>query len=84
MIPPSYTLATLRTVLPQQVDGDLAFAFDTPAGPIRLRMSEGEAVRFFAWLFDSMDQRRARMKVQSERSSGSPNSDGSPQEGQSV
>ena len=83
MIPPSYKAATWRTVLPQQEDGDLAFAFTTDNGPVRLRMTEEDVVTFTFLLMESMANQRARMKFQSQSSSGSPSVDGSPQEGQS-
>lgn len=82
MIPPSYTPARLHCYLPQQNDGDFAFAFDTANGIVRFRLPECDALQFIAGLTEEMAQRR--IKSQSDRSSGSPNFDGSPQEGQNV
>lgn len=83
MIPPSYMPATVRGVLPQQVNGDMAFSFDTADGTVRLRISGDGAIWLASVLFESMDY-LTRTKVQSAMSSGSPHSDGSPQSGQSV
>lgn len=83
MIPPSYRRATWCATLPQQADGDLAFAFETDGGVVRLRVSEDEAVTFMATLMEAMDFQR-RTRAQSEISAGSLNLDGSPQEGQNV
>jgi len=78
MIPPSYTPATLRAVLPQQADGDMAFAFDTAIGPIRLRMTEAWVIDLVAGLTEMMAYQRRRTNIQSPISSGSPKEDGSP------
>lgn len=83
MIPPSYTPATLRCVMPQQADGEMAFAFDTATGTIRLRMTEASVIDLVAGLTEMMAYQRRRTNVQPPISAGSPKEDGSPQEGQS-
>ena len=82
MIPPSYQPAIVRCVLPQQADGDVAFAFNTESEIVRLRLSERNALLLVSGLLREISQ--SREKPQSDRSSGSPNVDGSPQEGQNV
>lgn len=84
MIPPSYTPATLRCVMPQQADGEMAFAFDTDAGTIRLRMTEDWVIELLSGLTEMMAYQRRRTNIQSPISDGSPKEDGSPHEGQSV
>lgn len=82
MIPASYVPASPRGVLPQDSEGNVAFSFDFESGPVRIRMTEDGALWLVAGLIDAINQRR--MKLQSASSSGSPNRDGSPQEGQNV
>lgn len=78
MIPPSYTPAALRAVLPvDEKAGRMGVAFDTESGPIRLAIPVGDAEKMAQWILGYIQP-----ECQSDSSSGSPNAEGSPQEGQ--
>lgn len=58
MIPSSYLSAMPRCVLPQSPNGDLAFALDTENGPVRMRVSERDALWLMSGLIEAMRQSR--------------------------
>ncbi len=92
LLNPAYQRAVLRAVGTPPADASVVgLSLDTSSGradeALRLRLSLGEAERTALALLDAVAVQRYRAslcQVQASISSGSPSSDGSPQEGQSV
>lgn len=80
MIPPSYSPASLRAVLPVDLACDrIGIAFDTDQGAVRVAIPVADAGALASLIADYI-----RPELHADKSSGSPSCEGSPQEGQNV